>query len=316
MRKAEPGISPTEFPLSEETGLWQLIVKHRDGSLEEAVEKARYHNLIISFSILLLLGASVAMLIVATQRAQRLARQQIEFVSGVTHELRTPLTVIYTAGENLSDGLIYDLPQVKRYGSLLKNEGRRLIEMVEQILEFAGSQIQRKRKERHPVKVKALIERALVGCSHQIQENNFSVEKRVGDDLPDVLADEEEVSRAIQNLLTNAMKYSGKSRVIDIEALTKDGKRGKEVLITIKDYGLGIGPDDLPYIFEPFRRGREAIASQLHGNGLGLTLVKRIIETHGGRLNVTSTLGQGSSFTLHFSVSASSNGHSKPKQDN
>ena len=113
-------------------GRWQLLIKHRAGSLEAAVTEARRRNLVISFGILLLLAASVGTIIISTGRAQKLARQQVEFVAGVSHELRTPLAVICSAGENLADGVVEAPAQVSQYGALIRNEGRRLTKMVEQ----------------------------------------------------------------------------------------------------------------------------------------------------------------------------------------
>ena len=119
---------------------WRLVVKHPSGSLEAAVNAARRRNLLISSSILAVLGASVGLLVLSTRRAQELARQQMEFVAAVSHELRTPLAVIRSAGDNLADGVVRDDEQIRKYGDLVRNEGRRLTEMVEQILEFAGIQ--------------------------------------------------------------------------------------------------------------------------------------------------------------------------------
>ena len=113
---------------------------HSSGSLEAAVSSQRRRNLAISSSVLGLLGASMGLLVLATRRAQRLARQQMEFVAAVSHELRTPLAVIRSAAENLADGVVHDEAQIRRYGELMRTEGRRLTDMVEQILEFAGIQ--------------------------------------------------------------------------------------------------------------------------------------------------------------------------------
>ena len=124
-----------------------MVVKHRAGSLEAAVAATRRRNLAISFGILLLLGASVGFIVLSSRRAQRLATQQMEFVAGVSHELRTPLAVICSAAENLADGVIDNRDQIKRYGGLIRDEGRRLTGMVEQVLEFAGAQSGRKNYE-------------------------------------------------------------------------------------------------------------------------------------------------------------------------
>ncbi len=119
---------------------WKLMVRHRSGSLETAVNAARRRNLFISSSILGVLAASVGLLVLSTRRAQQLATQQMEFVAGVSHELRTPLAVIRSAAENLADGVVHDEEQMRRYGDVMRTEGRRLTDMVEQILEFAGIQ--------------------------------------------------------------------------------------------------------------------------------------------------------------------------------
>lgn len=288
--------------LIDDSARWQLIIKHRAGSLAAAVAALRRRNLIISFSVLLLLASSVALIIVSSQRMRRAARRQMEFVAGVTHELRTPLAVICSAGENLADGVINDRRQIERYGTVIRNEGRRLSEMVEHALEFAGIESGQKAYHLRPVNVEGLIEDALEACQPQLEESGFEIEKHLQPGLPQVLADSAALTRAIQNLLTNAMKYGGQSCWIGLSAQTSDAPHETEVRITIEDKGQGISPGDLPHIFEPFRRGREAITAQIYGSGLGLSLVKRIVEAHNGKISVESVHGRGSSFTLHLPV--------------
>ena len=285
-----------------ESGGWQLLLKHRAGSLGTVVASARRKNLAISFGILLVMAVSIAMILISTRRAKRLAHQQMEFVAGVSHELRTPLAVIRSAGENLADGVIDEGAQVKRYGQLIASEGRRLTEMVEQILEFSGIQSGRKNYELRPVALASVIENAVNACRHLTEEGGFTIKKEITGDLPTVPADEAALSRSIQNLLTNAMKYSGDSRLIEITARSHTGDKNPEVLITVSDQGLGIAPDEFAHIFEPFYRGSEVTAAQIHGNGLGLSLVKNIIEAHHGKVSVTSVEGKGSAFTLHLPV--------------
>jgi two-component system, OmpR family, sensor histidine kinase SenX3 len=304
-----PGSAPTlmvdaatkKFESRElQTGGWQLLLNHHAGSLGAVVASARRKNLAISFGILLLMALSIAMILISTRRAKRLAQQQIEFVAGVSHELRTPLAVIRSAGENLADGVIDESAQVKRYGQLIASEGRRLTEMVEQILEFSGIQSGRKNYELRLVALAEVIENAINTCRHLIEEGDFEIRKEITDDLSVISADEAALSRSIQNLLTNAMKYSGDNRVIDIEVKNLKSNKASEILITISDRGLGIAADELPHIFEPFYRGREATAAQIHGNGLGLSLVKNIVEAHNGKVSVSSIQGKGSAFTIHL----------------
>ena len=280
-------------------GYWQIFLKHKAGSLEAAVSHVRRRSLAISFGVLLLLGTSIGLLLVSTRRAQRLAEQQMEFVAGVSHELRTPLAVIRSAAENLADGYVGTPEHIKRYGALIRDEGRRLTEMVEQVLEVAGVQSGRAYQLR-PVNPKHLIEQAVGACSLLITEGHFEVETDIETELPFVAADPSALGRAIQNLISNAVKYSGDSRWIGIRARTERRENGVGVSITVEDRGIGILPGDLPHIFEPFYRGHEVVSAQIRGSGLGLNLVKHIIESHGGRVSVESVPGTKTAFTLHL----------------
>lgn len=277
---------------------WELVVKHRSGSLEIAVTSLRQRNLIISSSILLLLAVSMGMILVSTRRAQRLAKQQIEFVAGVSHELRTPLAVICSAGENLADGVVNKPEQIKRYGSLIKGEGRRLNDMVEQILEFAGWQSHRKTYQLQPTNVASLVENAISACSGLINETNTEIVLDLEPTLPLVEADPSALQRAVQNLIANGIKYSGEIKWLKIEA--KSQVRASQVEINVIDKGIGIPAKEIPYIFEPFYRGQEVIDAQIHGSGLGLSLVNQIVSSCGGKVTVTSLVNQGSTFTLHL----------------
>ena len=136
---------------------WRLLVQHPSGSLEQAVNAVRRRNLIISTSILGILGVSVGFLILSTRRAQDLARQQLEFVATVSHELRTPLAVIRSAADNLADGVVDDEARVRQYGQLVRHEGIRLTDLVEQILEFAGLQSGQRTMAAGPIDVGTLL---------------------------------------------------------------------------------------------------------------------------------------------------------------
>jgi signal transduction histidine kinase len=138
----------------------------------------------------------------------------------------------------------------------------------------------------------------------QIQESDFKIDKAIEPDLPPVHGDAAALRRAMQNLIGNAIKYrknNGARRWARISAQASL-ERENEVKITIEDGGLGINSTDVPHIFEPFYRGREALAAQIEGSGVGLSLVKQIIEAHGGRINVKSTPGTGSVFAIHLPV--------------
>jgi signal transduction histidine kinase len=299
---SQRGKVPEATRLTDSGGVWQLSIRPQAGSLQVMVTNTRRRNLVISFGILLLLITSVAFIIISAQRAHTLAQQQMYFVSAVSHELRTPLAVIYSLSENLADGVVTSPPKTKQYGATIKKESRRLKEMVEQILEFAAVQANAKTYNVSQLDVEAIIEKALASASLIIQESGAQIGREIPPDLPPISGDAAAMERALQNLISNAIKYGGENRKVRLKAELDSEK--DEVKMTVEDQGMGIASDDLPHVFEPFYRGREAIAAQISGNGLGLSLVKRIVEAQRGRVTVKSAPGRGSSFTIHMPVAS------------
>ena len=275
---------------------WKLVVTHPSGSLEAVVTSQRRRNLAISSSVLGLLGASIGLLVLATRRAQRLATQQMEFVAAVSHELRTPLAVIRSAAENLADGVVHDETRIRRYGELMRAEGRRLSDMVEQILELAGIQSGQRGFALRPIGVGPLVSDIVSASASLIETAGLVVAFDIPDDLQPVLGDEPALRRVFQNLIDNAIKYGAGGRSIRISGRQAAG----EVSVTVADRGIGIDPADQTRIFEPFYRAADVVAAQVQGAGLGLSLVQRIVAAHGGRVTVKSAPREGSAFTVHL----------------
>jgi signal transduction histidine kinase len=281
---------------------WTLLLQHSAGSLDAVVAQARRRNLFLSFGILGVLAASAGLVMINARRAERLAAQQMDFVATVSHELRTPLAVIRSAAQNLSAGVVHDAGQARRYGDLIESEGRRLTDMVEQVLEYAGLSDARRRPPARPVDV-ALVVRDVAAASASLAEAAaVAFDVRIDQDVPPALADETAIRRALHNLIGNALKYAGDGRWVGLHAARGRGADEGFVLVSIADHGPGIPAAELPHVFEPFYRGRHALDRQIRGNGLGLSLVKRVVESLDGRVSVTSVPGEGSTFTLHLPV--------------
>jgi signal transduction histidine kinase len=284
-----------------DTSRWRLLVQHQSGSLEAAVGVVRRRNLAISFGVLLMLSVSVAMLAATSRKAERLAQQQMEFVAGVSHELRTPVAVIRSAAENLASGVVSG-ERVKRYGQMLEAESRRLGEMVERVLQYAGIESGLGLGTRAPLAPAEIIDSAVETAMPLIGPEDVQIHRDIAPDLPPVLGDAPALRSAIQNLVANAVKYGGRDRWVGIRAQHVRERRRSEVWITVSDHGPGIPAAELPHIFEPFYRGADALEKQIHGNGLGLSLVRRIVTAHGGRVSVSTKPGTGSTFTIALPV--------------
>jgi signal transduction histidine kinase len=286
-------------------GQWRLMAKHRAGSLEAAVAAARTRNFALSSGILALLAAAIGLIVVSARRADRLARQQLEFVAAVSHELRTPVSVIGAAAGNLADGVVDEPGRVKKYGATIQTEARRLGETVERVLQLAGIAAGGAAVTPAALPVPLLVEQAVAATQHESDAAGVMVEVDIAEDLrysptdphgvQRVVGDATALRSAIQNLISNAIKYGGDARWVRISARSLTHKATR---ITVEDRGLGIAADDRKHIFEPFYRGREAVARQIQGSGLGLHLVQRIVSAHGGTVSVHSEPGRGSTFTI------------------
>jgi signal transduction histidine kinase len=275
-------------------GDWVVAVNAAGGSLDAVVGRLRRRNLGISMGVLALLAAGMGVLLVSTRRAERLARLQMEFVAGVSHELRTPLAVIRSAGDNLAEGVVQAPSQVKEYGKLIRDEGRRLTGMVEQTLQFASTQAGRQPYKVESAGAEEFLRRAIDDLRPAVEEAGFLLEEQFEAGLPEVRIDVAAGSRILQSLVENALKYGGESKWVGIEAASRNGA----VDVTVRDRGVGIDAEDLPHIFDPFYRGKRATDAQIHGTGLGLALARSAAEGFGGRLRAESEPGQGSAFTL------------------
>jgi signal transduction histidine kinase len=309
---------PAWFPVIQYGGedqAWDLVVQHRSGSLAAMIAAVRDRNLTISFGVLALLAVSMGLVVLASYRAQRFAKLQMNFVTGISHELRTPLAVIASAAENIMDGVVGE-KQLVKYGNAIHKQAQQLTALVEQILHFAASQNGGERYQFRLLTPQEIVHAAVESTRDLLDKEGFNLELATAADLPSVRGDLFALSQCLQNLIVNAVKYSGASRWIGIVTKTAVDTNGRtEVQITVQDRGVGIPGGEVEHIFEPFYRTQAAREAQAHGTGLGLTLARTIAEEMEGKLTVVTKLEQGSAFTVHLPAAAHPTGNVESTAD-
>jgi signal transduction histidine kinase len=282
-------------------GRWRLAVWDPKGTLEATVAKARRRNMAVSAGILVLIVAVVYALIRFSRERQRLADLQMSFVAAVSHDLRTPLAVIRTAAFNLRGRLANRPEQIDRYGKLIQAESEKLTALVEQVLQFAGANAGQAVRGREAVPVEALIEASLGTGRAVLEDSGIEFERHVAPHLPPVLADKLALQLALQNLLDNAVKYGTEThKWVGIFAGPVESGGSPAVEIRVADHGPGIPLDEQQHVFDPFFRGRWAVQDQVRGAGLGLNLVKKIVEAHGGTVALRSEPMKGAEFVVRL----------------
>jgi signal transduction histidine kinase len=223
--------------------------------------------------------------------------RRARFIMGVSHDLRTPLTLIQGYVEAINDGYAADPEAQKRYLSIILDKTRSLEGMVGELIEFVRMETGQWRMTHHDVWIQAFLSEVVrrFGEDALILRRAFSSRIEVGDEVT-VRMDAALVTRALENLVGNAIRYTSPNGSIAITAT----RHGEEVLLAIQDTGIGIPPEDLSRIYDPFYRGTNSRREQ--GFGLGLTTVKSIIESHGWTITVSSEVGKGTTFTIRMPI--------------
>ena len=279
-------------------GIWELQIARRGMSLPAAFRRERWRDLLLGVSAEMLLGAAIVLLVIGAHRMQQVADQRMQFVAAISHELRTPVSSISMLSRNQADGLVMGADKVSQYGELIHQQSRRLSEMIEQTLQYAGIHSDLGTRMRTSVDVEAVIAAALEAHKEEFAREQFHVEQIVPQGLPAVHGDAGLLRIAIDNLLSNAIKYAKSGRWIGIRA--EHAVKERAILVHVSDHGPGIEDSDQERLFEPFYRGRAAVETGASGSGIGLSLVRSAAEAHGGSVTVVSTPGRGSTFTLRI----------------
>lgn len=246
--------------------------------------------------VALLFGGVLA--IRSTAKELRLAKLKSEFVSTVSHEFRTPLTSIRYLAELLHRGRVKEESKKQQYYESITHESERLSRLIENILDFSKIEAGMKEYEFAEIDVAELCRDVVSRFQEQVAPQEFTIESEISDELPQTFADREALSRALFNLLDNAVKYSGESRKAKFRAWSNQNV----IFFEVEDNGIGISKDDQVKVFEKFYRSGDIHNSSIKGSGIGLTIVSHIAKAHGGEVLLKSELGKGTMVTIQLPI--------------
>jgi signal transduction histidine kinase len=215
-------------------------------------------------------------------------------VANVSHELKTPLALIRLFAETLELGRVPSDDKAKQYYRVINKESQRLTQLINNILDFSRIEAGRKEYRFAPADVGRIVSEVVDAYRFQIEQQGFRLEVEIADDLPEVMADKEALSQALLNLVNNSIKYSRDEKFLRLDVRHEPGR----VLIAVADRGIGVAKSEHKKIFEKFYRAEDSLVHETKGSGLGLPLVRHIMEAHGGSVEVESSHGKGSTFTL------------------
>ena len=294
----------TVTDLQQERALW-IFPEYTVGisligkTIEDLVEQRVITNFILISLLTLVLIVGVWIVYRNVKREVQLAQIKADFVSNVSHELRTPLALISMFSETLEMDRVQSEEKRKEYYKIISQESSRLGRIVNTILNFSKMEAGKRRYHFKETDLNEFVQLIYNNYSFHLKNKGFDFTYTKEDDVIKVSLDEEAVSEAIINLIDNAVKYSNEVKEIEI----KTGKVEGFAFLEVVDKGIGIDAEDQKKIFEKFYRASTGLVHSTKGTGLGLTLVKLIMDAHNGRIELLSEVNEGSKFRLLFPLS-------------
>jgi signal transduction histidine kinase len=288
-----------QAPLRQTFNRWTMAANYRDNKIEDLSTIYFRRNLLLLILMFSLLVVGILMILRMTAKEMELAAAKAAFVSNVSHELKTPLSLIRLFVELLETNRI-NPEKWQEYLKVISKETRRLTELINNILDFAAIEAGRKKYQFAPINLTEVVADVVQNYSLVLNESGFTVKTHFSKQLPLIKADRAAIEQAVLNLLNNAVKYSPQEKYIEISVNQADAETVK---VDIADRGIGISFSEQKKIFEKFyRSGGTNDVHNVKGSGLGLSLVKHIIEAHQGGVFVKSEKGKGSTFTLWLPI--------------
>ena len=273
---------------------WRVSIRPQDPEIiSRYVARRRW---IYGTTLALLLAGmflGVTLVLRDLSREQRLSRLRSDFVANVTHELKTPLTSIRMFAETLRMGRIKEESERQECLDVIVSEAQRLSRLISNVLDFSKIERGQKQYQMAEVNVSEVAESTLGTLKYSLEEQGFTVEAEIEPQVR-VVGDADALEQAMLNLINNAVKYSHRNKSVRIRLWTQ----GDEVLFRVSDRGIGIPEGEQNRIFEKFYRVHMGNEPDTGGAGLGLTVVKHIVEAHRGKIQVESKVGEGSSFSI------------------
>ncbi len=273
---------------------WGLYVAMNESLLADSDGNSFVLNLVVlGVAFILLIGALIFMFATA-QRERSLAKRQSNFLANVTHELKTPLAVMQAAGENLADGRIHNKYRLKKYGSHIYSETLRLRKMIEKLLDVAKADAGKSFVKPEPCAIDLLLTNFIDEHREYIEYEGFTTDIYIQENMPEALVDEHSVYTILNNLVSNAIKYSYEDKFLGISLSSNE----KNIILEVEDHGVGMEQKSLDHIFEKFYRIEDTLTAHTKGYGLGLSIVKNLVELNNGNIKVKSEKGSGTVFTV------------------
>jgi signal transduction histidine kinase len=295
-------VDPDVLPAMRASGVdprveeWRLRVGYGPVAVPELVRARTTPQLVLMMALAGVMAAAVLLVAVSAAREVRLADLKSDFVSSVSHDLKTPLALIQLFAETLEVGRVRTPDRAQEYYRIINSEAQKLTRLINNILEFSRIEAGLRHYRMAPVDLADLAGKVLASLEHQFKQNRFEVTSALARDLPAISADAEAVARALENLLSNAMKYSSDAREIRVEVAAHRGA----ALVRVRDRGIGIPRRHQRRIFRKFYRVQDGNGLAAQGSGLGLAIVQHVMAAHKGAVHVESEPGRGSTFTLAF----------------